>query len=102
MGTSVSPGEPNQITMLGSVQIGIVLLVLTGVTTAKDVFRYEDEETGQSHYMTGKRYIKITFMNCSERLFVDKSYSHDKTRKNSILKMLSMQLSPVDRRGCKF
>merc|ERR1739847_181202 len=53
MGTSVSPGEPNQITMLGSVQIGIVLLVLTGVTTAKDVFRYEDEETGQSHYMTG-------------------------------------------------
>jgi len=39
--------------MLGSVQIGIVLLVLTGVTTAKDVFRYEDEETGQSHYMTG-------------------------------------------------
>merc|ERR1739848_805843 len=53
MGTSVSPGETNQITMLGSVQIGIVLLVLTGVTTAKDVFRYEDEETGQSHYMTG-------------------------------------------------
>ena len=32
---------------------GIALLVLTSVATAKDVFRYDDEETGQSHYMTG-------------------------------------------------
>jgi len=29
------------------------LLVLISVATAKDVFRYDDEETGQSHYMTG-------------------------------------------------
>ena len=29
------------------------MLVLTSVATAKDVFRYDDEETGQSHYMTG-------------------------------------------------
>ena len=29
------------------------MLVLTTVATAKDVFCYDDEETGQSHYMTG-------------------------------------------------
>ena len=34
-------------------RFGIALLVLTSVVTAKDVFRYVDEETGQSHYMTG-------------------------------------------------
>ena len=34
-------------------RFGIALLVLTSVATAKDVFRYVDEETGQSHYMTG-------------------------------------------------
>ena len=32
--------------------LGIVLLFI-GTTLAKDVFRYVDEETGQSHYMTG-------------------------------------------------
>merc|ERR1712020_659831 len=44
---------PTQITM-GSVRFGIALLVLAGLAIAKDVFRYEDEETGQSHYMTGE------------------------------------------------
>ena len=30
------------------------MLVLTSVVTANDVFRYEDEATGQSHYITGE------------------------------------------------
>ena len=34
-------------------RFGIALLVLISVVTAKDVFRYDDEKTGQSHYMTG-------------------------------------------------
>merc|ERR1712172_241387 len=49
---AVSPGDSNQIIM-GSFHFGIALLVLISVVTAKDVFRYDDEETGQSHYMTG-------------------------------------------------
>merc|ERR1711971_1407321 len=52
MGVAVSPGDSNQIIM-GSFHFGIALLVLISVVTAKDVFRYDDEETGQSHYMTG-------------------------------------------------
>merc|ERR1739848_599852 len=49
---AVSPGDSNQ-KIMGSFRFGIALLVLTSVATAKDVFRYDDEETGQSHYMTG-------------------------------------------------
>merc|ERR1712238_378945 len=49
---SKTPGDSNQ-KIMGSFRFGIALLVLTGVATAKDVFRYVDEETGQSHYMTG-------------------------------------------------
>merc|ERR1712012_1352246 len=52
MGVAVSPGDSNQ-TIMGSFRFGFALLVLTSVVTAKDVFRYDDEETGQSHYMTG-------------------------------------------------
>merc|ERR1711971_136048 len=52
MGVAVSPGDSNQIIM-GSFHFEIALLVLISVVTAKDVFRYDDEETGQSHYMTG-------------------------------------------------
>merc|ERR1712106_598234 len=50
MGVAVSPGDSNQKIMF---RFGIALLVLISVVTAKDVFRYDDEETGQSHYMTG-------------------------------------------------
>merc|ERR1712079_493861 len=49
---AVSPGDSNQ-KIMGSFHFGIALLVLISVATAKDVFRYDDEETGQSHYMTG-------------------------------------------------
>merc|ERR1711990_841396 len=49
---SKTPGDTNQ-KIMGSFRFGIALLVLTSVATAKDVFRYVDEETGQSHYMTG-------------------------------------------------
>merc|ERR1712172_485848 len=49
---SKTPGDSNQ-KIMGSFRFGIALLVLTSVVTAKDVFRYVDEETGQSHYMTG-------------------------------------------------
>merc|ERR1711963_273784 len=49
---AVSPGDSNQ-KIMGSFRFGIALLVLTSLVTAKDVFRYDDEETGQSHYMTG-------------------------------------------------
>merc|ERR1711981_822627 len=49
---AVSPGDSNQ-KIMGSFRFGIALLVLTSVATAKDVLRYDDEETGQSHYMTG-------------------------------------------------
>merc|ERR1711971_304037 len=49
---SKTPGDSNQ-KIMGSFRFGIALLVLTSVATAKDVFRYVDEETGQSHYMTG-------------------------------------------------
>merc|ERR1712223_1010251 len=52
MGVAVSPGDSNQ-KIMGSFHFGIALLVLISVATAKDVFRYDDEETGQSHYMTG-------------------------------------------------
>merc|ERR1712209_193431 len=52
MGVAVSPGDSNQ-KIMGSFRFGFALLVLTSVVTAKDVFRYDDEETGQSHYMTG-------------------------------------------------
>lgn len=34
-------------------RLAIVVLILAGITAAKDIFRYVDEETGQSHYMTG-------------------------------------------------
>merc|ERR1711988_975154 len=49
---AVSPGDSNQ-KIMGSFRFGIALLVLVSVVTAKDVFRYGDEKTGQSHYMTG-------------------------------------------------
>merc|ERR1711936_1115679 len=49
---AVSPGDSNQ-KIMGSFRFGIALLVLISVVTAKDVFRYDDEKTGQSHYMTG-------------------------------------------------
>merc|ERR1711963_367255 len=49
---AVSPGDSNQ-KIMGSFRFGIALLVLISVATAKDVFRYDDVETGQSHYMTG-------------------------------------------------
>merc|ERR1711971_62234 len=49
---SKTPGDTNQ-KIMGSFRFGIAVLVLTSVATAKDVFRYVDEETGQSHYMTG-------------------------------------------------
>jgi len=49
---AVSPGDSNQ-KIMGSFRFGIALLVLVSVVTAKDVFRYDDEKTGQSHYMTG-------------------------------------------------
>merc|ERR1712227_1179838 len=49
---AVSPGDSNQ-KIMGSFRFGLALLVLVGVVTAKDVFRYDDEKTGQSHYMTG-------------------------------------------------
>merc|ERR1711971_859005 len=49
---SKTPGDSNQ-KIMGSFRFGIALLVLTSVVTTKDVFRYVDEETGQSHYMTG-------------------------------------------------
>merc|ERR1712156_467628 len=52
MGVAVSPGDSNQ-KIMGSFRFGIALLVLISVVTAKDVFRYDDEKTGQSHYMTG-------------------------------------------------
>merc|ERR1711963_1160464 len=52
MGVAVSPGDSNQ-KIMGSFRFGIALLVLTSLVTAKDVFRYDDVETGQSHYMTG-------------------------------------------------
>merc|ERR1712210_428886 len=50
---SKTPGDSNQ-KIMGSFRFGIALLVLTSVVTANDVFRYEDEATGQSHYMTGE------------------------------------------------
>merc|ERR1711971_909345 len=49
---SKTPGDTNQ-KIMGSFRFGIALLVLTSVATAKDVFHGGDEETGQSHYMTG-------------------------------------------------
>merc|ERR1711976_614437 len=49
---AVSPGDSNQ-KIMGSFRFGLALLVLVSVVTAKDVFRYDDEKTGQSHYMTG-------------------------------------------------
>merc|ERR1711963_930753 len=49
---AVSPGDSNQ-KIMGSFRFGIALLVLISVATAKDVFRYDDVESGQSHYMTG-------------------------------------------------
>merc|ERR1712223_1943129 len=49
---AVSPGDSNQ-KIMGSFRFGIALLILISVVTAKDVFRYDDEKTGQSHYMTG-------------------------------------------------
>merc|ERR1711923_278422 len=49
---AVSPGDSNQ-KIMGSFRFGIALLVLISVVTAKDVFRYDDKKTGQSHYMTG-------------------------------------------------
>merc|ERR1711923_520189 len=49
---AVSPGDSNQ-KIMGSFRFGIALLVLISVVTAKDAFRYDDEKTGQSHYMTG-------------------------------------------------
>merc|ERR1712037_298516 len=50
---SKTPGDSHQ-KIMGSFRFGIALLVLTSVVTANDVFRYEDEATGQSHYMTGE------------------------------------------------
>ena len=35
-------------------RFGMAVLALASIATAKDVFRYVDEETGQSHYMTGE------------------------------------------------
>merc|ERR1711963_535957 len=49
---AVSPGDSNQ-KIMGSFRFGIASLVLISVATAKDVFRYDDVESGQSHYMTG-------------------------------------------------
>merc|ERR1712109_49637 len=49
---AVSPGDSNQ-KIMGSFRFGLALLVLVSLVTAKDVFRYDDEKTGQSHYMTG-------------------------------------------------
>jgi len=37
---------------MGSIRFAIVVLILVGITTAKDIFRYEED--GQSHYMTGE------------------------------------------------
>merc|ERR1711920_330007 len=56
---AVSPGNssdnPAKLAyIMGNIRFVIVLLMLAGCATAKDIFRYVDEDTGSTHYMTGE------------------------------------------------
>merc|ERR1711881_248834 len=55
---AVSPGNssdnPAKLAyIMGNIRFVIVLLMLAGCATWEDIFRYVDEDTGSTHYMTG-------------------------------------------------